>query len=122
MMANGIFAEDFLLGNLWWIVLAALLLLFAGFFFLEGFLSRRKAVRQTQADREACLEALGGAANIVSAAKEGSRIVLRLRDYGKIDEAKLKKAGIASFIRQSDKLTLIAKDKADEIYEAVLRR
>jgi phosphotransferase system IIB component len=49
----------------------------------------------------------------------GSRIVLVLKDYQKIDQAKLKEAGVDSFIEMSDRLTLVIKDNADKVYHTI---
>lgn len=50
---------------------------------------------------------LGGKANILTASKNGSRIVLTLKDYAAVDEGKLKEAGVLSIIKMSNKITLV---------------
>lgn len=71
--------------------------------------------RKTRAKCEVCetkieldvKELIGGAENIVSVSKVGSRISLELKDYTKVNEEELKKVGVLSTIRMSNKITLV---------------
>lgn len=64
------------------------------------------------------LNAVGGKANIVSSSLNGSRIVLVLNNYELVNDEELKKAGVDSFIKMSNKLTLVSRDKSEQIYLA----
>ena len=114
-----IYARDFYLTNLWWIVLLALVALI-GIVYLIDFLivRKRKSLKEAPAkpSRGAYLSSLGGEANVLSHKLTGSRIVLTLVEYKKIDRDALKKTGITGFIEKSDQLTLVSRD-AKEIYK-----
>ncbi len=53
--------------------------------------------------------------NIISCEAKGSRLILVLKDYSKVDEAKLKELGITSIIKQTNKITLIAGSSSKEL-------
>ena len=110
--------NDFFLKNLWWIVL--LLVVFLGGLILAFSLFRqtKKEKAKPSIDVNENLVAIGGKENIEEHQLEGSRIVLKLKDYGKVDREKLKEAGAIGFIMKSDKLTIVFKEKAEEVYHA----
>lgn len=65
-------------------------------------------------------EFLGGKENILSSSKNGSRIVLELKDYSKVDETKLKENGVLSIIKMSNKITLVLnKSDVDSIFASL---
>lgn len=110
--------NDFFLKNLWWIVL--LLVVFLGGLIIAFSLFRqtKKKKAKPSIDVNENLVAIGGKENIEEHQLEGSRIVLKLKDYGKVDREKLKEAGAIGFIMKSDKLTIVFKEKAEEVYHA----
>jgi phosphotransferase system IIB component len=117
----GTLGEDFLLGNLWWLVILGIVFLFIVAYFLEKWWSTFRKSKAPKAAKDEYLEALGGAENLIDGTIEGSRIVLHLKNYGKVDEEKLKKSGIVGFIAQSDKLTLVVKDEAAKVYDLIFK-
>jgi len=98
-----------------------IVLLFIVAYFLEKWWSTYRKSKAPKAAKDEYLEALGGAENLIDGTVEGSRIVLHLKNYGKVDEEKLKKAGIVGFIVQSDKLTLVVKDEAAKVYDLIFK-
>ncbi len=109
--------RDFLLSNLYWIVLVALALLVGAVYLVDFLIVRKRkslsSDKKKIAPRGDYLLSLGGEANIVSHRLVGSRIVLVLVDQSKIDREALKKTGITGFIEKSDQLTLVAKNARD---------
>ena len=109
--------RDFLLSNLYWIVLVALVLLVGAVYLVDFLIVRKRkslsSDKKKIAPRGDYLLSLGGEANIVSHRLVGSRIVLVLVDQSKIDREALKKTGITGFIEKSDQLTLVAKNAKD---------
>ena len=65
------------------------------------------------------INALGGKENIVSKSLNGSRIVIVLVDYDKIDETTLNNNGVDSLIKMSNKVTLVSKDNSEKIYKSL---
>lgn len=114
--------SDFLLKNLWWIVLIALALLFLAFFFIEHrskLIKRKKKSEVTNEKASLYLEALGGENNVEEKKLEGSRIVVKLKDYNAVNRDKLREAGVSGFIQMSDRLTLVIKENAAEVYNKI---
>ncbi len=115
-----ILERDFLLSNLYWIVLLALVALIALVYLVEFLLARhrmgkKEGEKAVLKGKEDYLVSLGGADNVLTHKLTGSRIVLTLVDQGKIDREALTKTGITGFIEKSDQLTLVA-GNAKEIY------
>ena len=114
--------SDFLLQNLWWIVLITLVLLFLAFFFIEHrfkLIKRKKKSEVTNEKASLYLEALGGENNVEEKKLEGSRIVVKLKDYNAVNRDKLREAGVSGFIQMSDRLTLVIKENAAEVYNKI---
>ena len=61
------------------------------------------------------IEAFGGRANIVSATNNGSRLSIVLNDYSLFNEEQAKALGVSSFIKMSNKITLVVGEEAAEI-------
>ena len=81
---------------------------------------RKKPVKSLPiASKSEYFEALGGEDNYIDSSREGSRIIVHLKDYSKINKEKIKEAGVTGFIEKSDKLTLVVKDNAKEVYEKI---
>ncbi len=110
--------SDFLLKNIWWIIALTALALFVGIFFLDRHFFKEKK-KTVEVQPSLYLEALGGEENVLERALDGSRIILKLKDYGAVNRDKLREAGVTGFIQMSDKLTLVIKDNAMEVYNKI---
>lgn len=97
----------FLLGAVFILILTIVLI----------FLSGRK--NDKKQDFELFYSALGGLANIKSAENHGSRLALKLLDYEKIDYEKLKNAGVSSYIKMTDKLTVVIGTKSSVLEKLI---
>lgn len=116
-----LYENDFLLQNLWWLVLLAVILL-GGIFFLLGHIAQKKKTTNKKTIHvEDNLQAIGGKDNVISHSLSGSRINLVLRDFKKVDKEKLKNAGAIGFVMKSDKLTIVFKDKAEDVYKQLFK-
>ena len=112
--------NDFLASNAWWmaLALAVLILLVILLIVLSGRKRKKKQpVRQIEASKY--YEALGGADNVISHSRTGSRIALVLKDYDAIDKEKIKEAGVDGFIKMSEKLVLVIKGDAEAVEQAL---
>lgn len=112
--------SDFLLGNLWWIVGLSVVALI-GFIWLFDFLYHRhsKKAEQKAIDEGLYLAALGGRDNVLEKKLEGSRIIVKLKDYSLLNKDKLHDAGVTGFIQMSDQLTLVIKKDAAAVYDKI---
>jgi phosphotransferase system IIB component len=106
--------NDFLRDNAWWIALAfaGLVLLSVALILLFNAKAKPKA---RVIEKSVYLEALGGEGNVLSHERKGSRIMLKMQDYEKLDSEKLKEAGVDGFILMSDRLTLVIKGDAEAV-------
>ena len=86
---------------------------------LPYFLKKGKGKKGKIASKGEYLSALGGEENVLSKELKGSRIVLRLADYSKVDRQKLLEVGVDGFIEMEDKLTLVLKGDSEKVYKAI---
>ena len=86
---------------------------------LPYFLKKGKGKKGKIASKGEYLSALGGEENVLTKELKGSRIVLRLADYSKVDKQKLLEAGVDGFIEMEDKLTLVLKGDSEKVYKAI---
>ncbi len=113
--------DEFLLKNLWWVILLTVICL-AGIVILLSYIVYKKKKEPTRVvNISDNLQAIGGKDNVLSHSLSGSRIVVRLKDYSKLEREKLKKAGAVGFILKSDKLTIVFKDDAKAVYQDLFR-
>lgn len=61
------------------------------------------------------LEIFGGKDNIISCESKGSRLVLVLKDYDKLNQEQLKENGVTSFVKATNKITLIIGEKSKDL-------
>ena len=97
----------------------ALILVVALAILLPYFLKKGKGKKGKIASKGEYLSALGGEENVLSRELKGSRIVLRLADYSKVDRQKLLEVGVDGFIEMEDKLTLVLKGDSEKVYKAI---
>ena len=113
--------DEFLLRNLWWVILLALICL-AGIVILLSYIVHKKKKEPTHVvNISDNLQAIGGKDNVLSHSLSGSRIILHLKDYSKVEREKLKKAGAIGFIMKSDKLTIVFKENAKDVYQNLFK-
>ena len=86
---------------------------------LPYFLKKGKGKKGKIASKGEYLSALGGEENVLSKELKGSRIVLHLADYSKVDKQKLLEVGVDGFIEMEDKLTLVLKGDSEKVYKAI---
>ena len=116
--------SQFLLANLWWIVLISVIVLASLVLLISHILGKRKQkkILEARGERTELVNALGGMDNVLTHELFGSRIVLTLKDYSLVDKAILRtRAGVTGFIEKTDKLTLVIKDRAKEVYDEIFR-
>ena len=97
----------------------ALILVVALAILLPYFLKKGKGKKGKIASKGEYLSALGGEENVLSKELKGSRIVLRLVDYSKVDRQKLLEVGVDGFIEMEDKLTLVLKGDSEKVYKTI---
>lgn len=107
---------SWLVSSSWWLalILVGLLALAVVLVVLLG--RKKKKEARPLASKETYLSCFGGEGNIVDKKLVGSRIAITLKDTSIVDQEKLKAAGVDAFILMSNRLTLVAKGDAKELY------
>lgn len=113
--------NSFLKENALWFALglAAVILIVVLVFVLVALKKRKKTAPAAKVDSSVYIDALGGAENIISHSCVRSRIVIELNDGSIVDKEKLKETGVDSFIVMSNKLTLVVKEGAEDVYRLI---
>ncbi len=114
--------NDFYVRNLWWMILLAVILIGGLFTLLMCIRHKGNKEKGRKVSVEDSLEAIGGRDNVIAHSLNGSRIVLVLKDYDLIDREKLKVAGAIGFVLKSDKITIVFKKDAKNIYNQMFRK
>ena len=86
------------------------------------FLSKKNGKKEPskiRGNKSEYIDSFGGNDNLVDYKLIGSRIESHLKDYSKLDKEKLKSAGVDGFILMSNKLTLVLKGDAKEVYKKI---
>ena len=107
---------SWLASSSWWLalILVGLLAIVIVLVILTG--KGKKKEKRQLASKDTYLSCFGGEANIVDKKLVGSRIAITLKDTSIVDQEKLKSAGVDAFILMSNRLTLVAKGDAQELY------
>ena len=86
------------------------------------FLSKKNGKKEPskiRGNKSEYIDSFGGNDNLVDYKLIGSRIEVHLKDYSKLDKEKLKSAGVDGFILMSNKLSLVLKGDAKEVYKKI---
>ncbi len=100
----------------WWLalILVGVLLIAIIIVIVTG--KNKKEPKRQLASKDTYIACFGGEDNIVDKKLVGSRIAITLKDTTIVDQDKLKEAGVDAFILMSNRLTLVAKGDAKELY------
>lgn len=100
----------------WWLalILVGILLVAITIVVITG--KSKKEPKRQLASKDTYIACFGGVDNIVDKKLVGSRIAITLKDTTIVDQDKLKEAGVDAFILMSNRLTLVAKGDAKELY------
>lgn len=107
-----------------WIILGSIsiILLALMIVMIVLYVKQSKKEKKEEESNLAIASCFGSKDNIVSCEAKGSRLVLVLNDYDKVDETKLKELGITSIIKQTNKITLIAGSSAKQLEELINKK
>lgn len=107
---------SWLASSAWWLALlfASLLLIAVILALVTG--KKKKGSKRKLASKDTYLACFGGEENIVDKKLVGSRIAITLKDASIVDQEKLKEAGVDAFILMSNRLTLVTKGEAKDLY------
>lgn len=84
--------------------------------------SKRNVTPSISLDEDEWSKALGGNDNIIDAKAVGSRLTLILKDDSLIDSDSLKKLGVQSIMKMSNKLILVVEKQADLLLSKIIKK
>ena len=102
------------------VLIICIVLLLIAMAVVAYYLSRKKKKviikeNQVSLDDSKWVNALGGKENIVSIESKGSRMIVVAKDFQIINKDELHDLGVISVISSQNKITLVLKDKAENI-------
>ncbi len=99
------------------VILCVIILLVVLFIFLSN--NKKKGGKaQIKQLFDDFISSIGGFDNILESSFKGSRLSLVLKDYSLIDEKKLETLGASSFIKMSNKITIVT-NEAEQIFQYI---
>lgn len=97
------------------VVLFAVLLILFLYFYLKRRKKNQVIDQPVVVDANKWVNALGGSNNIVSSEAKGSRLIVYVNDNSEVNKDELHDLGVSSIISSQDKVTLVLKEKAENI-------
>lgn len=108
--------SSWLASSSWWLALILVGLLALSIVLILATSKGKGKPAKKLAEQSVYLSCLGGSENVIDKKLVGSRISITLKDTSLVDQDKLKEAGVDASILMSNKLTLVAKGEAKELY------
>ena len=113
--------NKFLQENALWIALsfAFIIVITLAVIFLNG-RKKESSNRQFTFNADAFIKALGGQDNFTNAEAKGSRLSLTIKDKNLLNEENLKKNGVLSLIKMSNKVVLVVDGSAEKFKQKII--
>lgn len=111
----------FLQENALWIALsfASIIIITLVIIFLTG-RKKSRSNRQFDFDADAFIKALGGLENFTNVEAKGSRLSVAIKDKNLLNEENLKKNGVLSLIKMSNKVVLVVDGSAEKFKQKII--
>ena len=101
------------------LVVVGLIVVIIGIIFVINLINKNKFDEERKEKNLEIVTCLGGKDNIVSFKGTGSRLSLVLNDYSLVNDEELKKLGVSSIIKMSNKITLVIGKDVEEIIKSL---
>ena len=117
MMFILLFSVDFLLQNLWWIILLGVVVLLGLIWLISFLISKNPKKRKGKVGDIDIFTYLGGKDNVLSFTVHGSRIIVKLKNKNLLQREELKALGVKGFVEKEEVITIVLSNELKERYK-----
>lgn len=112
-----LFSVDFLLQNLWWIILLGVVVLLGLIWLISFLISKNPKKRKGKVGDIDIFTYLGGKDNVLSFTVHGSRLIVKLKNKNLLQREKLKALGVKGFVEKEEDITIVLSNELKERYK-----
>ena len=116
MMFILLFSVDFLLQNLWWIILLGVVVLLGLIWLISFLISKNPKKRKGKLGDIDIFTYLGGKDNVLSFIVHGSRLIVKLKNKNLLQREELKALGVKGFVEKEEDITIVLSNELKERY------
>ena len=117
MMFILLFSVDFLLQNLWWIILLGVVVLLGLIWLISFLISKNPKKRKGKVGDIDIFTYLGGKDNVESFTVHGSRLIIKLKNKNLLQREELKALGVKGFVEKEEDITIVLSNELKERYK-----
>ena len=112
-----LFSVDFLLQNLWWIILLGVVVLLGLIWLISLLISKNPKKRKGKVGDIDIFTYLGGKDNVLSFTVHGSRLIVKLKNKNLLQREELKALGVKGFVEKEEDITIVLSNELKERYK-----
>ena len=112
-----LFSVDFLLQNLWWIIILGVVVLLGLIWLISFLISKNPKKRKGKVGDIDIFTYLGGKDNVLSFTVHGSRLIVKLKNKNLLQREKLKALGVKGFVEKEEDITIVLSNELKERYK-----
>lgn len=117
MMFILLFSVDFLLQNLWWIILLGVVVLLGLIWLISFLISKNPKKRKGKVGDIDIFTYLGGKDNVLNFTVHGSRLIVKLKNKNLLQREELKTLGVKGFVEKEEDITIVLSNELKERYK-----
>ncbi len=117
MMFILLFSVDFLLQNLWWIIILGVVVLLGLIWLISFLISKNPKKRKGKVGDIDIFTYLGGKDNVLSFTVHGSRLIVKLKNKNLLQREELKALGVKGFVEKEEDITIVLSNELKERYK-----
>lgn len=117
MMLILLFSVDFLLQNLWWIIILGVVVLLGLIWLISFLISKNPKKRKGKVGDIDIFTYLGGKDNVLSFTVHGSRLIVKLKNKNLLQREELKALGVKGFVEKEEDITIVLSNELKERYK-----
>ena len=112
-----LFSVDFLLQNLWWIILLGVVVLLGLIWLISFLISKNPKKRKGKVGDIDIFTYLGGKDNVLSFTVHRSRLIVKLKNKNLLQREELKALGVKGFVEKEEDITIVLSNELKERYK-----
>lgn len=112
-----LFSVDFLLQNLWWIIILGVVVLLGLIWLISFLISKNPKKRKGKVGDIDIFTYLGGKDNVLSFTVHGSRLIIKLKNKNLLQREELKALGVKGFVEKEEDITIVLSNELKERYK-----